>query len=188
MKPFLFAIFVMFGVLLSCNNDLATDDLKNEENLLMNEKLVGSLFAQKTFQDNSEFKKTPNANAVTKKFKVRATGTMSMEACEFGEGFGKSIIEGRGNATHLGLFTVSLSYCFDENGPVENIYATQIAANGDELYSVVIGADPEENSLDFSYYGGTGRFENASGFITLYFTFDYANGTFTNFGEGTITY
>ena len=138
--------------------------------------------------NTQSFKKNANANTVEKIFKVRTTGTMQMVACDFGENFDKTMVEGEGNASHMGLFTISLSYCFNEEGPVEYIYATQTAANGDELYSVVVGNNPEEQALDFYIYDGTGRFMGATGEITLFFNFDYENGTYTNYGEGTITY
>lgn len=104
------------------------------------------------------------------------------------DGFIKLEVEGEGNATHLGLFNLALNYCTDGENPLGPILATQTAANGDELYSVVVGSNPSVSSLDFLYYGGTGRFEDASGSITLFFTFDYANQTFSNYGDGTITY
>jgi hypothetical protein len=68
------------------------------------------------------------------------------------------------------------------------ILAVQTAANGDLLFSVVVGSDPSAGTLDFLYYGGTGRFKEATGFITLFFNFDYQNQTFSNYGEGTLTY
>jgi len=126
---------------------------------------------------------------VTKKFKIRAAGTMIMtpDSPDCG-GFIQVSVRGKGNATHLGLFTIELDYCSDGSAPLGPIYATQTAANGDKLFSVVVGGDPSVNSLDFLYYDGTGRFEGGSGFITLFFEFDYANQTFSNYGEGTITY
>jgi len=82
---------------------------------------------------------------------------------------------GEGEATHLGSFTTTMSFCGDgfdyKNG--EGVF---IAANGDELYIKI----PSEGELGhilpydhpiyelqfhdpFSFNGGTGRFDGATG-------------------------
>lgn len=180
--------FIFAGLLFSCDVETTSPDPVSQEAFLTSKKVIESMFTKNSSWNSHAYKKNLNAKIVEKPMKVRTAGTMQMVACDFGENYGRTIVEGKGNATHLGRFTLSLSYCFDENGPVEYIYAIQTAANGDELYSVVVGSNPAAHSLDFIYYGGTGRFENATGAITLFFNFDYENGTFTNYGEGTLSY
>ncbi|NER11299.1 hypothetical protein SAMN06265375_103346 [Muriicola jejuensis] len=188
MKLNIFITLILAGLLSSCDTQSTTDETVDQQALLNSREIVSSLFKYTKESNPNSVYKNSNAMSVEKNFKVRTTGTIRMEACDFGEGFGRSTIEGVGNATHLGRFTITLSYCFNEQGPVEYIYATQTAANGDQVYSVVVGNNPEVQSIDFMIYDGTGRFENATGFITLFFEFDYENGTFSNHGEGTLTY
>jgi hypothetical protein len=77
----------------------------------------------------------------------------------------------------------------------------QVAANGDMLYTAMGSKDentPGEGVDEggyFQYYlytGGTGRFENAEGWIKLYFNFDpeppSPPTSYTNFGEGELTF
>ena len=91
---------------------------------------------------------------------------------------------GEGHATHLGWFSIRITFCMDvtdvlddgrltegESLPYDNGIGTLVAANGDELHmeisgSVVPSADP---AFDFEFHdpfrftGGTGRFTGASG-------------------------
>jgi hypothetical protein len=91
---------------------------------------------------------------------------------------------GEGEATHLGRFTVTFTFCVDatdllddgtltagESAPYDNGVGIIVTANGDELYMTAEGAvlpsdDPDydfEFHEPFTFTGGTGRFENASG-------------------------
>ncbi|NHF57941.1 hypothetical protein FK220_001215 [Flavobacteriaceae bacterium TP-CH-4] len=183
---------LLFGIVaffLACEKEAIPMELNNQQNTLVDEGLVEILFTKGKQWDALTEQSAQKDNPVTKKLKIRTSGTMSMtpgaDACE---GFIQFSASGEGNATHLGLFTLELDYCTDGTAPLGPIFAKQTAANGDQVLSVVVGGDPTENSLDFLIYGGTGRFENATGFVTLFFVFDYLNQTFDNFGEGTITY
>lgn len=187
-----FKILYLLGIvilLLSCEKELNQTDPIDQQTELIDQKLITVLFNESDHWNSSAYNTAKKKHAVTKKFKVRASGTMVMipdsPECD---GYIQVNIEGEGNASHVGLFTVALSYCSDGVDPIGPIYAVQTAANGDQLFSVVVGADPSVGSLDFLYYAGTGRFYGASGFISLFFTFDYQNQTFSNYGEGTLTY
>lgn len=92
--------------------------------------------------------------------------------------------EGFGEATHLGRFSVRITFCFDpsellddgqltegESLPYDNGIGTLVAANGDELHITIAGAVLPSDHPDFDFefadpfaiVGGTGRFEGASG-------------------------
>lgn len=84
---------------------------------------------------------------------------------------------GEGIGTHLGKFTTTISFCGRDQTPnYKNGQGVFVAANGDELYFLVpspgeIGrVNPFEHPLyegqfqdAFTFSGGTGRFEGASG-------------------------
>lgn len=92
--------------------------------------------------------------------------------------------EGYGEATHLGRFSVRITFCFDpsellddgrltegESLPYDNGVGTLTAANGDELRIAIAGAVLPSGHPDFDFefsdpfglVGGTGRFEGATG-------------------------
>ena len=100
----------------------------------------------------------------------------------------------RGEATHLGRFTV--------HGDVGVVVATGIphgtwtltAANGDQLFLDMTGygIDDHHGLGQFTVVGGTGRFEGASGYYEQIITFEFPLGTadvmgYTDVLEGTIS-
>ena len=91
---------------------------------------------------------------------------------------------GEGEATHLGRFTVTFTFCVDatdlvddgtltegESAPYDTGVGTIIAANGDELYLAISGVvlPSDHPDFDFEFHdafvitGGTGRFAEANG-------------------------
>ncbi len=79
---------------------------------------------------------------------------------------------GGGNATHLGNFTTTWDGDITFGVEFSPIVRTFVAANGDELYAVGLGAgtppDPDQFVVtDFMITGGTGRFEGATGSFTV---------------------
>ena len=95
-----------------------------------------------------------------------------------------NVQEGYGEATHLGRFTVRITFCFDpsellddgvlspgESLPYDQGMGTLVAANGDVLFVTIAGAvlpsDHPDYDFEFSdpfeIVGGTGRFEGAGG-------------------------
>lgn len=97
---------------------------------------------------------------------------------------------GSGIATHLGKVTVYADFCFDALtnifGVPEPAIVRIVAANGDVLLIATVGqvglreeSDPpyvlEKWVAPFSYAGGTGRFEGASG-EGKYIGYNYLEG------------
>ncbi len=91
---------------------------------------------------------------------------------------------GEGTSTHLGRFTVRITFCMDasavlddgvlgegESVPYDQGWGVLTAANGDELYLEIAGAvlPSDHPSFDFEFHdpfqfaGGTGRFAGATG-------------------------
>ena len=84
---------------------------------------------------------------------------------------------GEGNGTHLGSFTTTMTFCVDFNSfTYKNGEGVFIAANGDELYFWIPSPDSIGHIIPyvhpvyefqfqdpFTFKGGTGRFEGASG-------------------------
>jgi hypothetical protein len=96
------------------------------------------------------------------------------------------VIDGTGQATHLGAYTYAATECFD---PVSGAFAgssTLTAANGDAITGTYEGhvsgtADPNVIAYqeDFELTGGTGRFAGATGTLQVagvanLFTLEYS--------------
>ena len=84
------------------------------------------------------------------------------------------VMEGSGNATHVGKFTSishNVSYFTSPTtGIIVNGTHTTYSANGEEMYATytgtfVISNGVGENTINFIFNGGTGRFENLYGEI-----------------------
>lgn len=106
---------------------------------------------------------------------------------------------GSGNATHLGLFTNvgRVTFTPDANDP--NLVhpsgqATFTAADGDKLETVFSG---EETTMDlttgigggiFHFAGGTGKFANATGSISVVVIQNFITGAYELTGIGKIDY
>jgi hypothetical protein len=102
-------------------------------------------------------------------------------------------IEGEGNGTHLGRFTINLSQCDGPNGTLVDGRGTFVAANGDLLDFTYTGVltgfvFPDlgfESQVTFT--GGTGRFLTASGSAVARGSVDVTTGTGPTVWEGTIS-
>ena len=141
--------------------------------------------------------------AVTKPFKIKGSGALTYDETEndCGEDYVFVEVMGAGTATHLGKYTLYLSYCryLEEDGEDTVPTGYHIAANGDYLFTEmgpkddetpVEGVDEGGFYIYFLYTGGTGRFEEAEGWVKLYFEFDDPEIPFiySNYGEGELTY
>ena len=95
-----------------------------------------------------------------------------------------------GVATHLGLFTRTETVLVDPFGVFVDGTITFTAANGDELYADVTGgftaADLSTAAGAYTFTGGTGRFEDASG-SALFFAVASETGYDVTF-DGEIQY
>lgn len=95
-----------------------------------------------------------------------------------------NVQEGIGEATHLGRFSIRITFCIDatdllddgqltegESAPYDGGVGVLTAANGDELYITIAGAVVPSDHPDFDFEfddpyaitGGTGRFAGATG-------------------------
>jgi hypothetical protein len=179
----------------SCSNDKLSGESSLEESINLQEKALLTPLTNDIFTKlNKESSKSSNAKAVTRTIKInRSAGFFdfvfpSTECAPFIQ----VLIIGKGNATFLGNFDVLNKYCFDGEQPVGPIYGFLTAANGDEIFTQMIGAievpAPEISFFDYVILGGTGRFEGASGTIQMYGTIDRVNFVFNLEGEGEITF
>jgi hypothetical protein len=192
----------LFAITVGCSDDGVQNDIDNtvEIDAQMMEKYLDPLMNYDIRDHNPDYRSTltsARGKDVTKKLKVRQSGIMTpifgYEGCLPEEAF--IIIEGTGNGTHLGLHGIDISYCTTDplglTSPYQ-IYGYLTAANGDVVNGMLVGAseDPDLEIIiqEWEFYDGTGRFEGASGGVTLYVSFNFDNFTWSNTGVGTITY
>ena len=95
----------------------------------------------------------------------------TLQATETADGALRHLV-GTGEATHLGRFTLTADFTVTSPPPMASGTATWTAANGDEIFTTVIGqgvvtfpilAVVETHTIT----GGTGRFAGSSGSIIL---------------------
>jgi len=180
--------------LLGCSTETVQDDLTASEEKNLSSKLVWDALDQydwgKAHHDLQARLMANRGRDVTKTIKIRTEGaTYPIQDITVCFPNSRVVYEGEGNATHLGLFALELSYCVDKGGnPIAPppYFGTQTAANGDQLFVKLVGGD-NMGTLYFEYYDGTGRFIGAEGYVELHFTF-YEDGTWSNYGEGHLTY
>ena len=182
-------------LVLSCSNDNLSEEISKKEMTNLQEKALSTPLTNDVFTvDQKDNWKSSNGKAVTRTIKFhRSSGIFDFVApsteCS---PFIQVLIVGDGNATFLGNFKIINKYCFDGEQPVGPIYGFLTAANGDEIFTQMIGAvevpSPEISNFDYIILGGTGRFEDATGFIQMYGTIDRINFVFNLEGEGEITF
>ncbi|MGB5238735.1 MAG: hypothetical protein WBM43_01405 [Flavobacteriaceae bacterium] len=196
-------LFIGTLLLASCQ----TEDLEYEQIVDQNEEvaLTNVLKSFNNYTANEympQAAKNDNATRVKKDVIFRySRGTFGIvvnpEACsDYFDPPLQFVIEGGGIATHIGRFTVENYACVNPQGELlSNLYGFITAANGDVIHTVVVNSYPDEDNPPNVYYeymiiGGSagGRFEGASGSITMYGIIDYATGTFELEGWGEITY
>ena len=106
-------------------------------------------------------------------------------------------LEGWGNATHLGNYTVEFEATVDVAGCgcSVNDQTTFVAANGDELYASghaqgeLVPGQPDDRYVTHysTITGGTGRFAGATGSFVVKRLANLPTGMSTGTFEGTIT-
>ena len=175
-KPILF--LAVFALLLTCSKEAIEEDLTsiNEDNGQAAISLVESSndIQGKIIEPQAELR----GRAVTRDIRIRGNGTIRVEEDSpdcFKGFFNRVFIEGEGLATHLGRFTNYLCYCQDDNGnAVTYPGGYLIAANGDSLFTRAIAGDIDPELGPYQVYifeNGSGRFETATGNVTLYIIF-----------------
>ena len=147
---------------------------------------------------NSEMDKGNNGKAVTRPFKLKGSGTLTYEPSDSYGGSYYATVQGEGNGTHVGLFTISLNWYAVKvqneppiYAPITLISGFMTAANGDILNSYLSDFDPNGEWYEYTFLSGTGRFEYVEGVIKLYQNtemLDALNGVYSNYGEGWIKY
>lgn len=183
MKNKFFILLIAGLIMTSCNDDTSlyapmTDDAVSVEQSLGLDGINPHL----------------NGMEITRPMKVKGNGIIEYDNNGCGEGEFLVEVFGEGTATHFGKFDLYLSYCRSmmTGEPVGPPTGYQIAANGDIL-TTVLASDGEDDGRYFQVYaltGGTGRFEEASGWVKLYFSFDNPMfpTSYSNYGEGEITF
>lgn len=202
MKKLLFIVMAFFAIIIGCSDDAVETEITSttEIDAITMQKYLEPLMNYDIRDHNPDYR-SPLINTrgkdVTKKLKVRESGIMTpifgYDGCLPEEAF--ILVEGTGNGTHLGLHSIDISYCTTDplglTSPYQ-IYGYLTAANGDIVNGMLVGAseDPDLGIIiqEWEFYDGTGRFEGASGGVTLYVTFNFENFTWSNTGIGTITY
>ena len=199
-------LLALFAILVGCTKDDPKELTPVKTNNIQTDMIQSPLINYQA-SDLPVINTRSNGKKKAKKLKVFSSiGTIEFVApneCPVGSAF-KVLIQGEGNASHLGLFTIEIAYCADMYGiPLEAILGTMHAANGDEIYTQLIAAGEGEHDgmhegypyhQDYIFYGGTGRFDDATGDLTLFGEVIYPNppedpiGSFNLFGEGTIVY
>jgi len=108
-------------------------------------------------------------------------------------GESRRYLAGEGSATHLGSYTVQLSFCARAGGILDDGLGTFVGANGDLLRLTFEGtsAFAPPFTLNFTSYavftGGTGRFDGATGDAVVTGSLDVRTGAGDGKWEGTIS-
>lgn len=124
-------------------------------------------------------------------FKGRLDGTVTITPID--PPFVSAFIEGKGNATHLGRFTVEIPHIVNQAIRVGAGTYEFTAANGDVLtadftgQAMLVAPGVVSISETATITGGTGRFAGATGSFTIERTFFVAAGMTTGSFEGTIS-
>jgi hypothetical protein len=104
------------------------------------------------------------------------------------------LVDGTGNAAHLGQFTVSVPHLVDRSTRIAAGTYEFTAANGDTLTADFTGVSAPSDVPGVLYIvetatitGGTGRFAGATGSFTVERLYDTAAGTTTGSFSGTVS-
>ena len=202
MKDFLLILVGVAFTITSCTKDHLENEFplnQNKEETLM--KTVNNFNSYVPAELPAFYSKSDNANAVNKRIVFYpSSGTFSVVPnpgyCPDSNPPLQMVIEGGGNATHIGKYTVENLACVDMNGNIiSRVLGFISAANGDVIYTEMGAPYPDLDNPPNLYYpytilGGSagGRFDGATGSITMYGTVDYSTGTWMLSGEGEITY
>lgn len=128
-------------------------------------------------------------------FKETSTGIISTTGFDAVHGVIFTHVEGEGDATHLGHYTVKADVSIDAATGIPTGDWTLTAADGDMLFVDMTGhgIDSLHGFGEFTIVGGTGRFRGATGYYEQIATFGIPLGTadiipYLNVSFGTISY
>lgn len=121
----------------------------------------------------------------------------SMQTSEVDTGFqfplaGKAL-EGTGQATHLGRFTLVAEFAVNVTNLTAAGTFTLTAANGDSMWGTSLGVGSLEGDIariteTYSITGGSGRFTDASGTIVIERVLDTTTGVSAALMKGAIDF
>ena len=127
-------------------------------------------------------------------FRGGSSGVVTATGFDPVAGIAYTHVEGEGQATHLGRFTVTGDVAVDVATGIPQGTWTLTAANGDQLFLAMggHGIDETHGFGAFTVTGGTGRFQGASGYYEQIITFSVPLGTadvipYTDVLNGTIS-
>jgi hypothetical protein len=112
-------------------------------------------------------------------FKGRSSGVVTTAGFDPVAGVAYTRVEGEGQATHLGRFTVTADVAVAVATGIPQGTWTLTAANGDMLF-LAMGGHGIDDTHGFGFFtvvGGTGRFEGATGSYEQIITFAVPLGT-----------
>src|SRR5687768_7640672 len=112
-------------------------------------------------------------------FKGRSSGVVTTTGFDPVAMIASTHVEGQGQATHLGQFTVTGDVDVNVVTGIAEGTWTLTAANGDRLFLTMTGRGIDETHGigTFTVVGGTGRFEGATGSYEQRITFGGEPGT-----------
>jgi hypothetical protein len=126
-------------------------------------------------------------------FKGQSSGVVKAVGFDPVAGIAYTRVEGEGQATHLGRFTVAADVAVDVATGIPQGTWTLTAANGDKLFLAMggHGIDQTHGFGAFTVVGGTGRFEGSTGHYEQIITFAVPLGSsdsipYTDVLKGTI--
>lgn len=128
----------------------------------------------------------------TNSYSFRVIAVVPEPGCN-ATGESRRYLSGEGTATHLGSYTVGLSFCSRAGGVLSDGRGTFVAANGDLLHFTFDGTSAfvPPFTLNFTSYadftGGSGRIDDASGQAVVSGSLDVRNGEGSGRWEGTIS-
>jgi hypothetical protein len=128
----------------------------------------------------------------TSSYSFRVVAVVPEPGCNT-TGESRRYLSGEGTATHLGSYSVGLSFCARAGGILTDGRGTFVAANGDPLDFTFNGtsAFAPPFTLNFTSYadftGGSGRFDGATGQAVVTGSLDVRTGGGDGRWEGTIS-
>jgi hypothetical protein len=128
-------------------------------------------------------------------FKEKSEGVVTTVGFDPVAGEALTHVQGEGQATHLGHFTVTGDVAVNVVTGIPHGTWTLTAANGDQLFLDMggHGIDAFHGFGSFTVIGGTGRFQGATGYYEQIITFAVPLGTaeiipYTDVSVGTISF